>query len=49
LATDWPIIESVATYSQALTAVPDDMKFLNAEDKQWMLGRTVEPVWPFGE
>jgi L-fuconolactonase len=48
-ATDWPIIESVATYSQALTVVRDDMKFLNAEDKQWMLNRTVERVWPFAD
>lgn len=28
-------MESVATYSQALAVVRDDMKFLNAEDKQW--------------
>jgi predicted TIM-barrel fold metal-dependent hydrolase len=47
-ATDWPIIEgSSATYSQALTVVRDDMKFLNAEDKRWMLSRTIERVWPF--
>jgi L-fuconolactonase len=47
-ATDWPIIEnSHATYAQALTVVRDEMKFLNAEDKRWMLSRTVERVWPF--
>jgi len=23
------------------------MKFLNAEDKRWMLSKTVERVWPF--
>jgi hypothetical protein len=23
------------------------MKFLNAEDKSWMLSKTVERVWPF--
>jgi hypothetical protein len=27
--------------------VRDDMKFLNADDKSWMLGKTVERVWPF--
>jgi hypothetical protein len=27
--------------------VRDDMKFLNAEDKRWMLSKTVEQVWPF--
>jgi predicted TIM-barrel fold metal-dependent hydrolase len=46
-ATDWPIIESVAKYRQALTVVRDDMKFLNADDKSWMLSKTIERVWPF--
>jgi hypothetical protein len=27
--------------------VRDEMKFLNAEDKSWMLSKTVERVWPF--
>jgi L-fuconolactonase len=47
-ATDWPIIESVARYDQALTVVRDDMKFLNADDKAWMLSKTIERVWKFG-
>ncbi len=47
-ATDWPIIEnSKAEYHQALTVVRDEMKFLNAEDKSWILSKTVEQVWPF--
>ena len=47
-ATDWPIIEnSNARYDQALTVVRDDMKFLNAEDKAWMLSKTIERVWKF--
>jgi L-fuconolactonase len=47
-ATDWPIIENAkATYAQALTLVRDDMPFLNAEDKSWMLSKTIEKVWPF--
>jgi predicted TIM-barrel fold metal-dependent hydrolase len=45
--TDWPIIEGVAKYEQALTVVRDDMKFLNADDRSWMLSRTIERVWPF--
>ncbi len=45
--TDWPILESVAAYPQALKLVRDDMDFLNAEDKSWMLSRTIERVWPF--
>jgi len=46
--TDWPILEPVAKYEQALTVVRDDMKFLNADDKSWILSKTIERVWPFG-
>lgn len=46
-ATDWPILETWTTYDKALTLVRDEMKFLNADDKQWMLSKTVEGVWPF--
>jgi L-fuconolactonase len=46
-ATDWPIAKERATYSQRLTVVGDEMKFLNADDKHWMLSKTVERVWPF--
>jgi L-fuconolactonase len=50
-ATDWPIVENTsgASYERALTVVRDEMKFLNAEDKSWMLSKTIERVWPFGE
>jgi len=27
--------------------VRDEMKFLSEEDKSWILGKTVERVWPF--
>ena len=47
-ATDWPIVEGNSTYAKALSVVRDDMKFLNAEDKSWMLSKTIERVWPFG-
>ncbi len=47
-ATDWPLVEQVSTYARALSVVRDDMKFLNAEDKRWILSRTIERVWPFG-
>jgi len=47
-ATDWPIVENTSTYERALTVVRDEMKFLNAEDKSWMLSKTIERVWPFG-
>jgi len=45
--TDWPIVEERASYRQALAVVRDDMKFLNDEDKGWILSKTVEQVWPF--
>jgi predicted TIM-barrel fold metal-dependent hydrolase len=46
-ATDWPIIEDRAAYAQALRVVRDDMSFLNADDRRWMLSGTIERVWPF--
>jgi predicted TIM-barrel fold metal-dependent hydrolase len=47
-ATDWPIVEATGTYHQALTVVRDDMKFLNDDDKSWIMSKTIERVWPFG-
>jgi predicted TIM-barrel fold metal-dependent hydrolase len=46
-ATDWPIAKDQASYAQRLTVVRDDMQFLNADDKRWMLSKTIEQVWPF--
>ena len=46
-ATDWPIAKDRASYAQRLTVVRDEMKFLNADDKSWILSKTVERVWPF--
>lgn len=46
-ATDWPILETWTTYDKALTVVQDKMPFLNADDKQWLLDKTVGRVWPF--
>ncbi|MBV9227237.1 MAG: amidohydrolase [Acidobacteriaceae bacterium] len=45
-ATDWPIANDRASYTQRLTVVRDDIKFLNADDKSWILSKTVERVWP---
>jgi predicted TIM-barrel fold metal-dependent hydrolase len=44
--TDWPIAKDRATYSQRLTVVSDAMRFLRAEDKGWILSKTVAQVWP---
>jgi predicted TIM-barrel fold metal-dependent hydrolase len=43
--TDWPIVEAHCGYAKALAMVRDEMKFLNEEDKRWMLSGTVERVW----
>jgi len=46
-ASDWPVDLGWTTYARALSVVRDDMKFLNAEDKSWILSMTAERVWPF--
>jgi predicted TIM-barrel fold metal-dependent hydrolase len=45
--TDWPLVENYCGYAKALGVVRDEMKFLNQEDKSWILSKTVERVWPF--
>jgi len=45
--TDWPMVEAHCGYARALAVVRDEMKFLSEEDKSWILGKTVERVWPF--
>lgn len=45
--TDWPLVEDTCGYDKALALVRDHMKFLNDEDKRWMLARTIERVWKF--
>jgi L-fuconolactonase len=46
-ATDWPIAKDRATYDQRLRVVKDDMNFLSPSDKDWVLSKTIERVWPF--
>lgn len=45
--TDWPVSARHAKYGETLSLVRDEMKFLNEEDKSWILSKTVERVWPF--
>ncbi len=47
--TDWPISGNKLTYGQALELVRDEMDFLTTEDKDWILGKTIERLWPFAE
>jgi L-fuconolactonase len=46
--TDWPLVEGYCGYAKAVAIVRDQMKFLNDDDKSWMLSKTIERVWPFG-
>jgi len=45
--TDWPLVEAKCGYAKALAIVRDEMDFLNAQDREWMLSRTIEKIWPF--
>lgn len=45
--TDWPVSKKDTDYAHTLSVVRDDMKFLNEDDKRWMLSKTIEKVWPF--
>ena len=45
--TDWPMVEPYCGYARALAVVRDEMKFLNEDDKSWILSKTIERVWPF--
>ncbi len=46
-ASDWPIDLSWTTYEKTLSVVRAEMKFLNEDDKGWILGGTAQQVWPF--
>ncbi|MBL8215683.1 MAG: amidohydrolase [Bryobacterales bacterium] len=45
--TDWPVSAHKAKYEQTLAVVRDEMTFLNDKDREWMLAKTIERVWPF--
>ena len=47
--TDWPVCLARAEYAQALTLVRDEMPFFSTNDLEWVLGKTVLRLWPFGE
>ena len=45
--TDWPVSQKWTSYSKTLSVVREEMRFLNEEDKRWILSKTVERIWPF--
>jgi predicted TIM-barrel fold metal-dependent hydrolase len=46
--TDWPISLRDLTYAQAVALFRDHLGFLSPEDRQQILYKTVQRVWPFG-
>jgi predicted TIM-barrel fold metal-dependent hydrolase len=45
--TDWPISLKQVSYPQAVELFRDHLGF-NPDDRAWILGKTVQQVWPFG-
>lgn len=45
--TDWPVCLARTTYDRTLKVVRDEMTFLNERDKEWILSKSIERVWPF--
>jgi L-fuconolactonase len=43
--SDWPGVEKFCGYSRALAMVQNEMKFLTAEDRRWVLGGTAASIW----
>jgi L-fuconolactonase len=48
--TDWPISLKQLPYAQAVELFRDrlDLQGATPSDREWILGRTVQQVWPFG-
>lgn len=45
--TDWPISLRQLTYAQAVELFRDHIDFIKGDDREWMLSKTVQQVWPF--
>jgi L-fuconolactonase len=46
--TDWPISLKQLQYAQAVELYRDHIDFITGQDREWILGKTVQQVWPFG-
>jgi L-fuconolactonase len=46
--TDWPVSLRWLTYAQAVDLYRNQIGFFTPEDRAWILGKTVQRVWPFG-
>ncbi len=45
--TDWPVSLTKTDYGSTLRVVAEAMDFFTAEDKSWILSKSVERLWPF--
>lgn len=45
--TDWPVCLPKTDYGSTLRVVAEAMDFFNEDDKRWVLGKTIERLWPF--
>jgi predicted TIM-barrel fold metal-dependent hydrolase len=45
--TDWPVSLSKTDYGSTLRVVAEEMDFFSNEDKEWILAKSIERVWPF--
>jgi L-fuconolactonase len=46
--TDWPISLKQLSYEKAVALYRDHLGFLPADDREQILSKTVQQVWPFG-
>ena len=46
--TDWPVSLRQLPYGQAVELFRDHLDFVARDDRDWILHRTVQQVWPFG-
>jgi len=46
--TDWPIALKELSYDKAVALYRDHLDFLSAKDREQILSKTVQQVWPFG-
>lgn len=46
--TDWPVSLPQISYPKIVELYRDHLSFLSAEDRQQILSKTVQEVWPFG-
>jgi predicted TIM-barrel fold metal-dependent hydrolase len=45
--TDWPVSLDKTDYGSTLRVVAQEMDFFNESDKDWILAKTIERLWPF--